>query len=734
MAKKDREFKWRFFRAGGFDQVRLDSGRDLLALEQLDQKLWVALACPVDNVVFDPRTLSLIDSDNDKRIRAVDLIAAVKWAASLLNNPDDLVKCSETLAVDAINTSGDQGAKIASAARKCLAALGRNETDGIKVSDTESLEKIIWQRNYNGDGIITVDSAESDSVLRDVISTIITVCGGVTDRSGKPGINKEKIDQFISLLKEYNVWISESEGTEKLHPLGDRTIKAVDAVIAVREKIDDYFARCAIADYDERAANLLNADEQGIGIIGKGVLTHLTNEIGTLPLALITPVAELSLCKKLNPYWAEKMGVFYNDAVIPIVGDVDKITENDWRKILQTLEPVLEWRKRKPLSAVDTIDIKTIREMLDENKYVKLCKLIELDCTESETINALIDLEKLTRFHRDIYKLCTNFVNFKHFYSNGDPAIFQAGVLYLDQRSCELCIKVDDINKHSAMAAMAGTYLAYCECRRKGGAEKFNIVAAFTNGDSDNLMAGRNGIFYDRNGLDWDATVVKIIENPISLRQAFWLPYKNLVKMIETQVAKRASAADAAANDKMVKTAAVTANADKAKIEAVPPKKLDIGVVAAIGVAAGALGTFAATICGYLMGIVKLGPFAIIAAMIGILLLISGPSLILAYIKLRKRNLGPILDAGGWAINAKAKINVPFGNILTKVSSLPAGSQRDLHDPYAEKKSPWPKIIIFAILLYIAFVVLDNLGFIRDWTDGRIGKKKASSESTFIKK
>ena len=61
---------WRFFRAGGFDQVRLDSGADILALDQLDQKLWVALSCPTRGLEFDSRTLDLIDTDHDGRIRA----------------------------------------------------------------------------------------------------------------------------------------------------------------------------------------------------------------------------------------------------------------------------------------------------------------------------------------------------------------------------------------------------------------------------------------------------------------------------------------------------------------------------------------------------------------------------------------------------------------------------------------------------------------------------------------
>lgn len=47
---------WRFFRAGGFDQVRLDTGAELLALDTLDQKLWVALSCPVKGIEFNNRT------------------------------------------------------------------------------------------------------------------------------------------------------------------------------------------------------------------------------------------------------------------------------------------------------------------------------------------------------------------------------------------------------------------------------------------------------------------------------------------------------------------------------------------------------------------------------------------------------------------------------------------------------------------------------------------------------
>ncbi|MCX6905103.1 MAG: hypothetical protein NTW03_16815, partial [Verrucomicrobia bacterium] len=303
------------------------------------------------------------------------------------------------------------------------------------------------------------------------------------------------------------------------------------------------------------------------------------------------------------------------------------------------------------------------------------------------------------------------------------------GTLYLDQRSCDLCLTVEDPGRHALMAALAGTYLAYCDCARKSTGEKLQIVAAFTDGDSDNLMVGRNGIFYDRKGRDWDATIAKIVDNPISVRQAFWSPYKKFVRMIEEQIAKRAAAADAAAQDQLASAAKAVAEADKAKAMAEaakakaaapppPPKKVDVGVVAALGVAFGAIGTAVSALA---TGVFKLPAWQIPLVFVGIILLISGPAMVIAWIKLRKRNLGPILDANGWAVNAKARINVPFGGTLTQIATLPAGSQRQLTDPYAEKKSPWPSVIVLAVLVWLTYAALNKFGLIYSWTNGYFG-------------
>ena len=229
----------------------------------------------------------------------------------------------------------------------------------------------------------------------------------------------------------------------------------------------------------------------------------------------------LPLTQGVNPAWAGAIATLQAAAVKPLLGDKTSLTEADWAALLAKLGAFDAWSGSKAGGSVEKIGLKRVREILATKAKETLTALDRQGQSRGGNAQAVIGLNRLVHYHRDLYKLCNNFVYFRDFYGRKDKAIFQAGTLYLDQRSCDLCITVEDAGKHAAMAGLAGTYLAYCDCYRKGSGEKMQIVAAFTGGDSDNLMVGRNGIFYDRKGRDWDATITKIIDNPISIRQAF---------------------------------------------------------------------------------------------------------------------------------------------------------------------------------------------------------------------
>src|ERR1700722_6780276 len=149
MTRPANSYNWRFFRAGGFDQVKLEGGADVAHLDELDQKLWVALACPTHGLEFDSRTLDLVDTDKDGRVRVPEVIAAAKWATGLLKNPDDLLRGSPTLSLGAINDAAPEGKQILASAKQILANLGKQNTAAIGLDDTADTARIFAATNFN---------------------------------------------------------------------------------------------------------------------------------------------------------------------------------------------------------------------------------------------------------------------------------------------------------------------------------------------------------------------------------------------------------------------------------------------------------------------------------------------------------------------------------------------------------------------------------------------------------
>lgn len=710
---------WQFFRAGDFDQVALTSGADLLALDQLDQKLWAALGCPVHGLHFDERTLELIDSDHDGRVRARELIEAVKWAGARLKNPDDLVNPQEALPLEAIDDSSEEGAAMLSAARHVLALLGKPEATSISVADTSDALARFAQMPFNGDGIVTSATAADDEAVRALIDDVIGCVGGEIEASGNVGVSAAKLDEFMTEVRAQVALRARADEDPAIRVLGDVTGAAAEALTAVADKITDYFTRCRLAEFDPRAAEGLNRTVTVYETLASAPFVQNAAQIAELPLAHVEPGKPLDLTTGINPAWEERIARFRDNVVVPLGGDGKTLTQEEFRAIQAKLKPYIEWSAALAASKCAALPAERLEEIARGDVEQRLRALIERDSAEAGTAALIENVDRFVRYCRYLKDLCENFVNFKQFYTSGEKAIFQAGTLYIDQRSCELTLYVDDAAKAAPMVSMAGTYLLYCDITRRATGEKKQIVAAVTNGDSDNLMVGRNGIFYDRAGRDWDATITKIVDNPISLRQAFWSPYKKLVRLIEEQVAKRAAAADAAASQRLETTAETVATVDKAKPE--QARKIDVGTVAALGVAFGALATATAAIAGYASGLMSLPFWQLCIAIAVLVLIVSGPSVLIAWLKLRKRNLGPILDANGWAVNARARLNVPFGESLTGIAKLPRGARIVTRDRFGQRPAAWPRLVAFLIVLGFIYSLLNDYGLIRRWTGGLIG-------------
>lgn len=684
---------WRFFRAGGFDQLRLETREDLVSLETLDQKLWVALSCPTRDLECDSRTLRILDTDRDGRIRPPEILGATKWVCACLKDLQPLMNGASTLPLEAIDATGPEGRQILSSARQILANLGKSEAREIGLEDLSDTTRIFGETLFNGDGVIPPEAAE-DPDTREVIRQIMACAGSEMDRSGRPGITADLTERFFTDLRRYADWKGEAAAADAILPLGEGTPAAAEALRAVRAKVDDYFTRCRLAAFDGRSLTALNREEKDYLAFAGRSLTITDPDIAGLPLARIEAERSLPLVQGVNPAWSEALRRFGECTVRPFLGEKASLTETEWRDLCARLDPYEAWLSRKAGTPVEALPMDRVTHLLDPAYEQGIRDLIARDTALEPEAKAIEAVERLLFLTRDLLRILNNFVSFRDFYSRREKAVFQAGTLYLDTRSCDLCVRVQDMARHAALAPLSRIYIAYCACVREETGEKMTIAAAVTDGDAENLMVGRNGVFYDRMGRDWDATIVKIVENPISIRQAFWAPYKRIVRFIEEQVAKRATAADTAASEKVKGLIATGGTAAEAgKVEARP--KLDTGLIAALGVGAAGIGGMLGTVVSSFLALGPLMPLGVLS----VILLISGPSMVLAWIKLRERNLGPLLDANGWAVNARARINIPFGASLTGLARLPSGSRRDLADPYAEKGRPWLWWVILLLLL-----------------------------------
>ena len=691
------KYEWQYCSLGGAIRVKIGSGEDIAHLGELDQKLWTVLSCPVEGLEFDKQTLEYLDTEKDGKIMVNEVVQAAQWLTSVIKDKDSILNGDSVLKLDNIDTSTTAGKGLYNSARQILKNLGIDK-DEISLADASDSKAIFAGTKLNGDGIITALST-SDDAQKQIIADIIATVGSVEDRSGEKGVNAELIEKFYASCADWAAWKSSAP----VMPYGERTAAAFDAYNALKDKMNDYFTRCRLVAFDTEVAKAVNVAVTDI------------NDIDSCPIAAPKAARTLDLAA-INPAWQKRF-----DALASLTGFSGKteMTEADWRSVETTFNDYAAWLGAKKGAEVETLGEIRINAILIAGEKEALLALVERDKALAAESSSIDDVKKLMYYYRDFYRLLKNFVLFTDFYSRapGVRAMFELGQLYIDQRCCDLCIRISDMSKHADMAAQSGIFLIYFKATSKVLGKSMDAVAVMTDGDIFDLRPGKNGIFYDLQGNNWDAVITKVVDNPVSISQAFWAPYRKAWEFCVGIINKSAADKDAKINADLqakVKTAAATTPgaADAAKTD--KPQAFDIakfaGIFAALGMAMGYIGTFLTSI---VTGIQNTPPLDLILILLGLMLVISGPSCFIAWTKLRKRNLGPILNANGWAINSKVLVNILFGGKLTTVAKYP---KLKLADPYDQKTPAWkiwlPTVLIILAIAFLALYFTGNLEFI----------------------
>lgn len=668
---------WKFAKFGGVTQLIFETADDILNLRKLDQKLWTVLSMPTSGVFFDKETANFLDTDGDGFIRPPEILDAVDFLKSSLKDVGVIMKEGESLTISDIVDK-----ELLTSAKWLIKKQGKTE-QSISVDDVAKNEEI-----YNAEENLEISDEDSqEDRLHKLFSAYV-----------KENPDNSVDDILTKFKSEFEKYSTQQADLQKVSYglTFNQMLNAVSSVNSIKNKVDDFFIRCKLLEYDKSANDVLTNCSEIFKTFSHKELTTETENLLDLPIALPNTEKLLDLKSKINPAYISEISDFYANAILTLCGEVYSLNEQDWKNICNKISDFENIYEKQGMSKFSKLDFSYLKEV--ESKSEQLEKYIHERLIFEKQKTNIKSLKKLLLLRRDFFTLLKNYVSFSAFYS-GEGSIFQAGVLYFDSREANLCFSLSEDTRHGELEMLSAAYLVYCDIKRKS--EKRKVLCLLTNGTSENIIAGRNGIFYDRHGNDWNATVTNVIASPVSVKEAFFTPYKNLVHFIEENMAKKTGAAQEKSNALIESAASKTVNAPKDAAKEVSTKKLDMGTIALIGTAVGGISTLIGSILQALFGLGYWVPIGVL----GLLLIVSGPSMILAAMKLRKRSIGPILEANGWAINTRTKVNIPMGASFTKLIVMPKNSKIAKFDPFAEKNTK-KKILISILVIFLILAVI----------------------------
>ena len=453
------------------------------------------------------------------------------------------------------------------------------------------------------------------------------------DADGDGRIRTPEVIAAIDFLKAKNVNLddlltpSEADGKK----LADVLARQADLAASAPSAAD----KQALADWEAKGKTPEVAVFGEATAAGEAALAAVESVIDAffappedMPLVTEAPDVTLPLRDHLNPKHLEAIMAFADACVKPVLGDgVTSIDRIGWKKVKAAFAPYRAWVAAKPVM-------------------------------NAGKLGDLVDEERVLRYKLHLLEFLENFVSMRRLYAADESATFQMGTLRIDGKEMSLCFHVASEAAHSALSGKSNCCVLYLKLTRPSEKAERSVCAVVTAGAVAQLYVGRNGVFFDRDGKDWDAVVTKVVENQVSLAEAFWAPWRKLGEGVASTVKKFLGDKQAAAQ-KNVEAGTQNAQAGGAAMAS---------SVAAIGIGVGMMGTAVAAIAAAVKG---MGALQIALSIVAIVLVVSLPSVILTWFKLRQRDLGAILNAGGWAINRPMRFSMKRARAFTKCAGNP---------------------------------------------------------------
>ena len=673
---------------GGIHQLRIESAEDLASIHQLHPARWAATSVQIESLQCDPAFLEYLNQDGSGTIRAEHLRAAVRWIFRMMANGDRMAASSDVLRLADLDTSHEEGRKLKEAAIHILGQLNANELDEISLEQVRLFRNTYGMTSPNGDGVLPPQHV-SDPAAAQLANDVLERVGSTKDISGADGINEGHLCQFLDGARKYLAWKAraEDDGAAGILPWGDETAAAVKLTAEFDAKIAQFFWQCDLVKLDARTAERICLSEQDLQNLDGSDLRAMERQLAQAPLQ--TPNAEgvLNLQGPINPYYQDQMDELQNGVLARAQPDShESLTRIGWQQVKAIFEPYCAWQAEKPSDGVGELSETTLKEYLDGPAQKKLLQLLLEDLAVKAEVKQVSDLEKLILYQRWLLELANNFVSFSALYDPSRRALFELGNLIIDGRELAFTMKVRNRAEHKKIAQTSKMFLVYAEITMpQEQGRSFEIAAALTAGGQGALEIGKRGIFYDLQGKEWDARVVDMVENPISLWEAIKSPFVKTQRLLSEKVAAfagtRAGALEKATTEittKMEKGESLQQPAQVPSAGAAPPSGSGMRDMLLFGgIAFAAVGSSLVYLIKTLTDIGLLNAGLALVSLVLVVILFSALS---GWSKLRKRDMSALLEACGWAVNFRMYMTRRLGHLFSRTPHLPEGARKERRD------------------------------------------------------
>ncbi len=401
---KPQEYPWKYCSIGGVIRVKIASGEDLAHLGELDQKYWTVLSCPVEELNFDRRTLSLIDSDADGRIRVNEVVDAANFLCSVIKDKDLILKGEDSLELSNLDCDSEQGKRLYDSAKTILSNLGADQ-GRISVAQALDSAAIFKGSKFNGDGVVTAASCETDEQKALVLSCVQAL-GGVADRSGEMGVDEAMAAEFLS---ECSAFVARSEelAADKalIFPYGDDTAEAYELCNSLKDKMADFYTRCSLLRYDKAAAQAVSINVDDISRIADCPIAH-PDEDGLLPY------------DSVNPAWAGKFARLKAIALDKDYPKAKNLSQEQWQAVIAKFGRYEAHLGDTRGAKVASLGEECIKSILASDPLESIMGLIERDKALAQEASDIDNVKKLMLLYRDLSRLLDNYLIFDDFYKS----------------------------------------------------------------------------------------------------------------------------------------------------------------------------------------------------------------------------------------------------------------------------------------------------------------------------